>query len=170
MKKIVLSILFTTLLLGLYAQNKTIKGRVVYEAPKGFEGVPAVVVITKDSVVLGSTDFDGFFRINIPFNQKELYFGTIGFDPAIIELTNACNMIEVVLMMTSTHDFISLKRAERRDKKRYKKLHEAHKQAFEQDIFETESPCYNRVFPSQDLQNRWNPIVGFAYKKWSEDR
>jgi hypothetical protein len=73
-------------------------------------------------------------------------------DPTTIELVDKCDKIEVVMMYTYTYDFITFKRAERKRKKRYKKLPEIHKQAFEKGIFETECACYNREFESFYLQ------------------
>ena len=55
-------------------------------------------------------------------------------------------------MYIYTYDFISLRRAEKKRKKRYKKLSEIHKQAFENGVFETEHVCYNRNFESFYLQ------------------
>jgi CRISPR/Cas system-associated endoribonuclease Cas2 len=50
------------------------------------------------------------------------------------------------MMYLYTYDFITLKRAEKKREKRYKKLSEIHRQAFEKSIFETEYACYNREF------------------------
>lgn len=42
-------------------------------------------------------------------------------DPTTIELIDKCDKIEIVMMYTYTDDFITLKRAERKREKRYKK-------------------------------------------------
>jgi hypothetical protein len=70
----------------------------------------------------------------------------VGVDPTTIELVDKCDKIEVVMMLTGTYDFITLKRAERKRKKGYKKLPEIHRHAFEKGLFETEYACYNREF------------------------
>ena len=67
-------------------------------------------------------------------------------DPTTIELVDTCEKIEVIMMLSSTYDFITLKRADRKRKKRFKQIPEIHKQAFEKGIFETEYACYKREF------------------------
>lgn len=134
---------------SLYSQNKTIKGRVISE---DFETVPLASIMIKDTVEVGRTNMDGFFQIDIPVSEKKILFMFIGLDPTTIELEEKCDKIEVVMMLTGTYDFISLKRAERKRKKRYKKLPEIHKQAFEKGIFKTKCACYNRKFESFYLQ------------------
>jgi len=54
--------------------------------------------------------------------------------------------VELAMMHGYTDDFITLKPAERKRKKRYKKLPEIYKQAFAKSIFETEYACYNHKF------------------------
>lgn len=70
----------------------------------------------------------------------------IGLDKATIKLADKCDKIEVVMMLSGTYDFITLKRAEKKRKKRFKKLSEIHKQAFNEGVFDTEHACYNREF------------------------
>jgi hypothetical protein len=134
---------------SLYSQNKTIKGRVIAE---DFETLPGVFIMISDTIEVGRTDLNGFFQIDIPISEKKILFEFVGMDPTTIELVDKCDKIEVVMMYTYTYDFITFKRAERKRKKRYKKLPEIHKQAFEKGIFETECACYNREFESFYLQ------------------
>jgi hypothetical protein len=128
---------------SLYSQNKTIKGRVIDE---NLETLPYVPIVINDTVEVGRTDLNGFFQIDIPISQKKILFRYVGLDPTTIELVDKCDKIEVVMMLSVTYDFITLKRAERKREKRYKKLPEIHKQAFEKGIFNNEYACYNREF------------------------
>ncbi len=144
-KLLILFIVIIVSICSLYSQNKTIKGRVISEF---FETMPGVSIMINDTVEVGRTDLNGFFQIDIPVSEKKILFGSVGLDPTTIELVDKCDKIEVVMMLSSTYDFITLKRAERKSKKRYKKLPEIHKQAFEKGIFETEYACYNREFES----------------------
>ena len=128
---------------SLYSQNKTIKGRVISEF---FEIMPGVSIMINDTVEAGRTDLNGFFQIDIPVSEKIILFGSVGLDPTTIELVDKCDKIEVVMMLSSSYDFITLKHADKKRGKRYKKLPEIHKQAFEKGIFETEYACYNRKF------------------------
>lgn len=111
-----------------------------------YETLPSVIITIKDSIEVGRTDLDGYFEIDLPVSENKIEFNYVGVYPAKIELNNACDKIEVVMMMSSTYDFISLRRAERDRKKRFKKFNEIHRKAFEKGIFETEKPCYNREF------------------------
>jgi len=150
MKKIlIIFIVLNVSICSLYSQNKTIKGRVISEF---FETLPGVSIMINDTVEVGRTDLNGYFQIDIPVSEKKILFGSVGLDLTKIELVDKCDKVEVVMILSSTYDFITLKRAERKRKKRYKKLPEIHKQAFEKGIFETEYACYNREFESFYLQ------------------
>jgi len=146
MKKLsILFIAFTASTCSLYSQNKTIKGRVISDQ---FDILIGVSILINDTVEVGRTDLDGFFQLDIPVSEKQILFKDVGLEPTIIELVDECDKIEVVIMLSSTYDFITLKRVDRKRKKRYKKLPEIHKQAFEKGIFKTESACYKREFES----------------------
>jgi hypothetical protein len=127
---------------SLYSQTKTIKGRVIAE---DLGNMPQVSIMINDTVEIGRTNMDGFFQINIPDSEKKIVFWYIAMEPATIELVDKCDIIEVVMMRSGTYDFMTLKRVERKEKKRFKKLPDIHKQAFEKGIFETEKACYIRV-------------------------
>lgn len=142
-KLLIILIVLSVSVCSLYSQNKTIKGRIIDD---NLETLPYVSIMINDTVEVGRTDLNGFFQIDIPVSEKKIFLGSVGLDPTTIELVDKCAKIEVVMMLTGTYDFITLKRAERKREKRYKKLPEIHKQAFEKGIFETEYACYNRKF------------------------
>lgn len=145
MKKIlILFIVSTVLVCSLYSQNKTINGRVIAE---DFETLPRVSIMIDDTVEVGTTDFDGFFQLDIPVSKK-ISFGFVGMESVTIDLVDNCDSLEVIMMYSYTYDFTSLKRADSKRKKRYKKLPEIHKQAFEKGIFKTDCACYKREFES----------------------
>ena len=127
----------------LYSQNKTIKGRVINEY---FDTLSGVLIMLNDKVEVARTDKNGFFQIDIPISEKKILFWYPGFELTTIELVEICDKIEVIMIYSCSYDFITLKRVDRLRKKRYKKIPEIHKQAFEKGIFKTESPCYKREF------------------------
>ncbi|MFD0975402.1 carboxypeptidase-like regulatory domain-containing protein [Salinimicrobium gaetbulicola] len=141
-------VVLTVSVCNLNSQNKTIKGRVIDDY---LETLPYVPIFIKDTLEIGKTDLDGFFQIDIPANENKILFRYVGIDPTTIELVDQCNEIEVIMMLTGTHDFISLKRAEKKREKRYKMLLELHKQAHENGLFKSEKPCYAREFESYYL-------------------
>ena len=152
MKKLLtIFILLSISACSLYSQNKTINGRVISEF---FETMSGVLIMIDDTVEIGRTDINGFFQIDIPNSVKNILFGSVGLDPATIELADKCDKVEVVMMLSGTDDFVTLKCAERKRKKRYKKLREIHKQAFEKGIFETKYACFNRKFEAFYLQKK----------------
>ena len=56
------------------------------------------------------------------------------------------NYLEVVVMIEALYDFMSLKKVDRLRMKRFKKLPELHKEAFEKGIFKTDKACYTQEF------------------------
>jgi len=137
-KLLILFIVFTASICGVYSQSKTIEGRVISDQ---FDILAGVSIIMNDTVEVGRTDIDGFFQIDVPVSEKKILFKGVGLEPTTIQLVDKCDKTEVVIMLSSTYDFITPKRAERKRKKRYKKLPEIHKQAFEKGIFKSSAPC-----------------------------
>ena len=147
MKKLFLGLILICISTSpIFSQYKTIKGRVIDDL--SIEPIPGVLIMINDSIEIGKTDLNGYFRIEIPVSENKIFFNYVGVDPSQIELSGKCAEIEVIMMMSVTYDFITLRRAERKRKKRFKKLPEIHKQAFDKGIFKTEYPCYNREFES----------------------
>lgn len=150
-KLLILFIVSTASICTAYSQSKIIKGRVIAE---DFETLPRVSIMINDTVEIGRTDIEGFFRLDIPASEKQILFDFVGMESVSIELKHDCDSIEVVMMYLYSYDFMSLKRAERKRKKRYKKLHYIHQQAFEKGIFNTDCACYKREFESFYLQKK----------------
>lgn len=144
MKKLIITLfVFIVSASFVYSQNKTLKGRVI--TVQG-ETMPGVSILINDTVEVGKTDLNGFFQIDVSNSAKKLLFVDIGLDPAPIVLFENCDEVEVVMMLTGTFDFISLKKADRLRMKRFKELPEIHKVAFTQGIFKTEKACYTQEF------------------------
>ena len=150
-KLLILFIVIGISMCSLYSQTKTIKGRVISDY---FDILPGVSIMINDTVEVGRTDLNGFFQIDIPISVKKILFGSVGLDPTTIELVDKCDKIEVVMMLSGTYDFITLKKVDRLRMKEFKKLPELHKKAFEKGIFETDKACYIRKFESYFLQKK----------------
>jgi hypothetical protein len=144
MKKLAIAfIVFIVSACSVYAQNKLVKGRAISDQFDVLIGIPIMI---DDTVKVGKTDLDGFFQINVPDSVKELKFVYVGLDPTPIVLFDNCVDIEVVMMLTGTFDFMSLKKADKLRMKRFKNLPEIHREAFLKGIFKTEEACYTQVF------------------------
>jgi hypothetical protein len=128
---------------SVYAQHKLVKGRVISDQFDILIGIPIMI---DDTVEVGKTDLDGFFHINVPNSVKELMFVYVGLNPTPVVLFDNCVDIEVVMMLTGTYDFMSLKKADKLRMKRFKNLPEIHREAFLKGIFKTEEACYTQVF------------------------
>ena len=128
---------------SLYSQNKTIKGKVITEY---LDTLPYTLIFVNDTVTLGRTDFNGFFQIDIPISMEKISFANVGFEPATIELGDSCDEVEVVMMYNVTYDFKTLKKVDRLRMKRFKKLPELHRNAFEKGLFKTDMACYTQEF------------------------
>ena len=142
-KLLIIFIVLSVSTCSLYSQNKTIKGKVIDD---NLEILPYVSIKINDTVEVGRTDLNGFFQIDIPVSVKKLLFSTVGIELTSIELVDKCDEVEVVMMLSSTYDFITLKKVDRLRMKRFKKLPELHKEAFKRGIFKTDNACYTQEF------------------------
>lgn len=144
MKKLILAFIVCVVsTYSLYSQNKIIKGRVMSDH---FETGSLVTIMINDTAKVGSTDFDGFFQIDIPVSVNKISFWSVGMETTTINLVDKCDELEVVMMLSCTYDFMTLKKVDRLRKKQFDKLPELHKEAFEKGIFKTDKPCYIQEF------------------------
>ena len=141
--KILATILILTSCFFVQAQDLTLKGRIISE---DLEVLPEVKITNQKNELLGVTDIEGRFEISIPNEVLKLNISFVGMEPTIIELSSNCNYLEVVVMIEALYDFMSLKKVDRLRMKRFKKLPELQKEAFEKGIFKTDKACYTQKF------------------------
>ena len=145
MKKLLITFLVFSISTGvLYSQNKTIKGRVIDN--HFLDTLAYVAIIINDTVEVGRTDLNGVYQIDIPILVNKILFRSVGMEPAIIELADTCNEVEVVMMFSGTYDFKTLKKVDKLRMKKFKKLPALHKEAFAKGIFKTDKACYTQEF------------------------
>lgn len=142
-KLVIIFIVLSVSNFSLFSQNKTIQGRVITDQ---IESMSFVSIMINDTVEVGKTDLNGFFKIVTPASVRKILFRSVGLDPTLIELVDECDEVEVIMMLISTYDFITLKKVDRLRIKRFKKLPELHKEAFEKGIFKTDKACYTQKF------------------------
>lgn len=128
---------------GIFSQNNIIKGRVISE---DLQIVPLVSIMINDMVEVGKTDHNGFFQIEIPDSVKKILLRDVGFEQAVIQIVDTCDEVDVVMMLSGTYDFMTLKKVDRLRKRKFNKLPELHKVAFERGIFKTDKGCYTQEF------------------------
>ena len=133
---------FSSSIIDSYGQ-KTIKGRVIDDF---FDIIPSVRIYDQDTILLGETDFDGYFEIKIPEESKTLLFYWIMYEFATISISDDCQFVELILIAASSYDFMSNRKVDRLRKKEFKKLPELHIIAVDKGLFINDSICYKREF------------------------
>jgi hypothetical protein len=125
--------------INLSAQNRTIKGKVIAE---DLEALAITQIYINDTVLVGKTDMSGLFEIQIPNAVKQIALRNVGIETTVINLSDTCNSIEVIMMHSITYDFRTLKQVDRLRMRRFKKLPALRTQAFEKGIFTSDKACY----------------------------
>jgi hypothetical protein len=141
MKNFLILIILIALNSNLYSQNKTIKGKVIND---GLETMPGVFIIINDTVVVAETNLNGYFQINIPISTKKVFLDGVGLERTILGLNDSCFELEIIIMLSGSHDFMSLKKADRQRMKRLRELPHLYKEAFEKGLFKTDKACYSQ--------------------------
>ncbi|MBB6612744.1 hypothetical protein H7F15_17010 [Pontibacter sp. Tf4] len=152
-----LTLCFSMLLLfvcvKVYGQTRTITGRLITE---NLETLPEVRIHNSDTVVLGTTDKEGRFEIEIAPTTEDLLIGWIGMEWKTIQLPAHCNQLDIILMYHGHYDFMSVGRIDRLRKKRFEKLPGLHLTAYKKGLFTTKQPCYGQEFVP--IKNRLKEI------------
>ena len=138
---------------NLNGQTKFISGRVIDE---DFETIPLTMIQNSDTILIGQTDLDGYFKIEIPLDTDTLFFRFIAMEWKIIKLTPNCDTIDVILMHDAIYDFMTATKIDRLRMKRFKRLPELHQKAYEKGLFTTMQPCYEQSFVP--IKKRLNAI------------
>ncbi|TXE01839.1 carboxypeptidase-like regulatory domain-containing protein [Algoriphagus aquimarinus] len=125
-------------------QTRTITGKVIDE----FEltTIPQVRIQNRDTVQLGTTDMNGNFKIELPAGTEQLQFSFIGFELTTVQILNNCDNLEIIMMLASSYDFMTMKTVNRKRYKRFRKLNERHQEAFEKGVFKSRTPCVTYIF------------------------
>jgi len=124
-------------------ETKTITGRIISE---DFEPIPKATIYSMDTITLGTTDVDGYFKIEVPEETKELLLGYIAMEWMSVKIGVDCQNLEMIMMVDVIYDYISTKKINKKRYKRFKKLPKIHLLAYEQGIFNSSIPCVSYVF------------------------
>jgi hypothetical protein len=131
----------------LFGQTRTVSGRVISE---DFEILPVVKIYNSDTILLGTTDNEGRFKIELlPETDTLLFRSSICcWEWKTIRANYSCDNLDIILMFDMIYDFMSSRKIDRLRMKRFKKLCDLHKLAFEKGVFVTDKPCYEQYFSS----------------------
>mgnify|MGYP003645720619 CR=1 FL=1 len=105
-----------------------------------------ITIFDKDTTEIGQTDYNGYFQIKLLKETDKFIFAGLGYEWATISIPKECENAEIILFLASTHCFDSPAKVDRLRKKEFEKLFELHYQAFQNGLFKTEKPCFNRKF------------------------
>lgn len=143
--KIKYVIIILILFLGFFVngQNRSVYGKVISE---DLEPLAGVQIRNSENELLGETDFDGQFKINISQKNDSLLFRYTGVEFTDIKLKEDCENIEVIMMHDVIYDFMKSDKIDRLRKKRYDKLDELYLLAIKKKLFQNNDICYDRVF------------------------
>ncbi len=124
-------------------ETKTITGRIISE---DLEPIPKAKIYNMDTITLGSTDVDGYFKIEVPAETTELLLGFIAMEWASVKIGDNCQNLEMIMMVDVIYDFTPIKKINKKRYNRFKKLPKMHLQAYEQGVFKSSTPCVSYVF------------------------
>jgi CarboxypepD_reg-like domain len=125
------------------AQSRVVTGKVIAE---DLETLPGVRIQNSDTNLLGKTDIDGRFSIQLPLSIDTLIISWIGMEWTTIQVPINCDNLDIILMYDAIYDFMSASKIDRLRMKRFKKLPVIHMTAFKKGIFTSEYPCYHQDF------------------------
>ena len=139
-----LLLIFFLLSFSLNAQTRTITGKVIAEDDLTI--IPGIDIRSIDTVVLGKTDINGNFKVELPVGMDRLMLTGIGWDWTIIEIQKNCDKLEIIIMIDTTYDFLSKRRINKHWEERFKDRKNKHHQAHEKGIFTSDTPCITYIF------------------------
>lgn len=148
-----LILMFTTS--KLYSQTKNIYGKTISD---DLEIMSYIFISINDTIEVGKTDLNGTFQVEVPVYAQKISFSSVGFETAHIEIVDDCNKVEVIMLSSSTYDFLTPKRVNKLLFKEFKKLPSLHEQAFNKGIFEQNTICYKREFVRYYHNRKLNKI------------
>jgi hypothetical protein len=105
-----------------------------------------ITIFDKDTIKIGQSDLNGYFKIKLPEESDTLIFAGVGFEWATVTVPKKCENQEIILFLASTYDFMSPRKVDKLRKKEFEKLPELHSEAFQKGLFKTEKPCVIRKF------------------------
>ena len=129
---------------SIYSQSRVFQGKVIDEYD--FEPIPYADIIINDSTKIGRTGLDGCFQFETSLLVKKLTLKYAGMEDADLVLSENCNYIELIMFFQMHYCFISLKKIDKKRRKRYKNLPKLHKEAYEKGIFQSPEVCYTQKF------------------------
>ena len=141
------SLFFLIILLStsfVHCQYKTIKGKILDDY--FLKGYPEVQIHDQDTTLLGITNELGAFSIELESSKDTLIFSRIGLEWTTIKLNEGCDHVELIVFEDANYDYRSIRKENKVRKKRFNKLPELYRKAFDKETFRAIVPCFERNF------------------------
>lgn len=130
-----------------YGKGK-IKGRII---SNNLEILADFKIYDENSNLIGNTDFNGYFNIELKEPLEKIFFYEVGFELTKISIDNSCNYLEIIIINKGWHDNeLPKKKLERIRKKRFKRLKKIRCKAFKNKLFLKKEMCHIRTFESKE--------------------
>lgn len=123
--------------------QQIIKGRIIAE---DLVPLPGANVYDRDTLILGKTDIDGYFELELQYSISDLIIGNLGYEWTKLHEFNNCSILEVILLEDANYDYRSHGKIDRIRKNRFERIPEMHLKAYEGGIFKSAKPCYGLQF------------------------
>ena len=123
--------------------QRTLSGRVIGE---DLETPFEIKIFNQDTTEIGKTDLNGYFKIELTKETENLIFAGLGYEWSTISIPENCNYLEIILLFEYTYDFMSSNKIDRLRKKRFEKLPDLRKQAFQDGLFMENKKCFIQQF------------------------
>lgn len=127
-------------------QTRTINGKVIDDQLRPIIGAR---INNADTTLLTTSDNNGNFSLDIPANTKSLIVNGIGFEWKLLDLTNECSYLEIIMLNSGSYDFMSARKVDRLRKKYFDTLPKLHQAAYDKGVFKVTKPCYEDKFISE---------------------
>jgi len=125
-------------------QTRTIIGKVLDE--NDLTAMPGVMIHTRDTVLIGTTDKNGDFKIELSAETDQLLLGFISMEWTSIKVPTDCDNLEIIMMVDAIYDFVTIQTENKKRYKRFKDLKDKHRQAHAKGIFTSDVPCGTYIF------------------------
>lgn len=126
------------------AQNQVLNGKVIGQ---DLTPLPAIQIKDERGIIMGESDFDGHFQINLSTYTNKISFQGIGFQTEVITIPKDCSFFQLILLYDWIFDFVSLKKAKKKLlKAREKELPLLYYEANRKGVFEQkENSCIGNL-------------------------
>jgi hypothetical protein len=122
---------------------QTLKGTVLDER---MNFVPFVYIYINDTIKIGKTDLHGKYEVVIPVGIDSIIFRGVGYEPLLVKLTAGCNRVDPIMIMSSSYDFMSPEKVDRKRRRRFAKVSKLYSVAFQKGLFASDAACFKIIF------------------------